>query len=83
MKVQKEVWVEVCDYCNNGKSSTCLVCGNDMCSEHSINIQTGYGFSGYAHTISVCSIHLDERTRKLVEQQKKKMHCSNVNYMKW
>ena len=42
MKVKKEIWVEVCDFCGEPKTSTCTLCGKDICGVHSIGIEHGY-----------------------------------------
>lgn len=38
MKVKKEVWVEVCDFCGNKKVRVCCLCGKDICDKHSLTL---------------------------------------------
>ena len=40
MKVKKEVWVEVCDFCGELKMHTCALCGKDLCNKHTIQISS-------------------------------------------
>lgn len=42
MKVKKEIWEEVCDFCGNKKARICCVCGKDICNEHSLTLMREY-----------------------------------------
>jgi len=42
MKVKKEVWEEVCDFCGEPKTGTCNLCGKDLCLRHSLMLQRDY-----------------------------------------
>ena len=42
MKIKKEVWIEVCDFCGEPKEYTCDICGKDLCSKHALTLTTHY-----------------------------------------
>jgi len=47
VKVKKEVWEEVCDFCEETKTGTCNLCGKDLCNTHSLLLQREYTCDEY------------------------------------
>jgi len=41
VKVKKEVWEEVCDFCGETKANVCVICGKDLCSIHTLGLTRG------------------------------------------
>ena len=79
MKVQREIWVEICDFCNEDKAHVCELCGKDICSKHALRLETAYTpsnggmvvFSGYKIAGYFCPSHLSEELMKLLDERLK------------
>ena len=41
VKIKKEVWEEVCDFCEEPKTGVCSICGKDLCSIHKLSLTRG------------------------------------------
>ena len=70
MKVKKEVWVEVCDFCGEPKDYTCNLCGKDLCSKHTLHLSTQHSevgviiYVGDTLVTCFCPEHLSEELKK-------------------
>ena len=42
VKIKKEVWEEVCDFCEEPKTGVCSICGKDLCGVHTLGLEKGY-----------------------------------------
>jgi len=42
LKIKKEVWVKICDFCGEPKKYTCNICGKDLCSKHALTLTMPY-----------------------------------------
>ena len=42
VKIQKEIWVEQCDFCDEKKKTVCSICGKDICGLHALTLDTSY-----------------------------------------
>jgi len=76
MKVKREVFVEICDFCEKQKSTVCELCGKDLCSKHALRIDMLYTsstspvvFSGDNIFGAICPNHLTPDAREQYDKK--------------